>query len=48
MPSGSNHQIDWVVDRNDVTDQICVYLHDTKESFANSCDRSYYIDTFSI
>jgi hypothetical protein len=41
MPSGSNHQIDWIVNRNDVTDQICVYLHNTKESFSDSRDRSY-------
>ena len=36
MPRNSNHQIDWVVNRNYIADELCVDFESPDEAFANA------------
>lgn len=40
MPSNGNHQVDGVINGNDVADELCVDFESAQETFANSRDKS--------
>ena len=36
MPGHSNHQVDWIIYWDNVTDKIFVYFHNAEKPFADS------------